>query len=230
VSVTVGGRQVVRDVSLEIVPGEIVGVIGPNGGGKSTLLKAILELLPYEGSIGRKEGITFGYVPQYFDFDRTIPMTVRELFRLRSGGLLFSRRSDTQLQALLADVGAKKTFRKRLGVLSGGELQRVLIALALMSEPDVLILDEPSSGIDVGGEEVIFTLITDLAQKRAMTILFVSHDVDIIKRFATTSLCVSKTLRCYGPPDKVLTDQVVAAAHGSLHTQRHHAPEERSHA
>ncbi|MFH0830833.1 MAG: metal ABC transporter ATP-binding protein [Parcubacteria group bacterium] len=216
VGVELAGRPVVEGVSFSVDPGEIVGIIGPNGGGKSTLLKAILGLLPYSGRITLAPQTRIGYVPQYFDFDRTLPLTVRELFRVRLYGKLTARRGDQETKRLLDGVGAKKVLSKRLGVLSGGELQRVLIALALAGKPTILILDEPSSGIDIGGEETIYNLIKRLAEREKLTILFVSHDLDVVYRYATQALCLNRRMTCHGSPGEVLTEETIAHTHGTL--------------
>jgi zinc transport system ATP-binding protein len=223
VSVSLAGQTIVRSVSVSITAGEIVGVIGPNGGGKSTLLKAVLGLLPYTGHIELADDVRIGYVPQYFDFDRTTPLTVKEFFRVRLGTFITSAGSDGKIKKLLRDVGAEKLINKRMGVLSGGELQRVLIAQALANEPTLLILDEPASGIDIGGEETIYTLIKKLAEEKKLTIIFVSHDLDVVFRYADQAICLNKTMTCAGPPREVLTEKTIAHTHGTLTRPfRHH--------
>lgn len=216
VSVSLGGRPLVEHVSLSVAPGEIVGIIGPNGGGKTTLVKAILGLLPHSGSITIEAQRGIGYVPQYFDFDRSLPLTVRELFRVRFGGSPFNSRFDQESQHLLASVGAKHIWERQLGVLSGGELQRALLALAQTRHPDLLLLDEPSSGIDIGGEETIYNLIKRLADEQGLTIVFISHDMDVVYRYATQVICLNRHMTCAGPPSKVLTDENLAHLHSGL--------------
>jgi zinc transport system ATP-binding protein len=214
ISIDLSGRRIVSNVSLRVAQGDILGIIGPNGGGKSTLLKAILKLLPYRGQITRAPGLRVGYVPQYFDFDRTLPLTVRELFALRVGGFPFGGASEAVRRQLSA-VGADQLLHKRLGVLSGGELQRVLIALALVGDPQLVVLDEPSSSLDVAGERELFQLITRLARERRLTVLFVSHDLDALHEYATTAICLNRELVCQGPPRTVLTPEVVQRAHAA---------------
>ena len=224
VGVALGGRSIVHDVSLQINKAERVGIIGPNGGGKSTLLKAILRLLPYSGSITRFPGLRIGYVPQYFDFDRTLPLTVRELFALRLGGFPFLQRSEPRALVHLDLVGARSTYKKRLGVLSGGELQRVLIALALVGEPHLLILDEPSSALDVTGERALYRLIDSLVKTHALTVIFVSHDLELLHNYASRAICLNRTLVCDGVPHQVLTPQTIAQAHAHAPVIQHHGP------
>jgi zinc transport system ATP-binding protein len=223
VFVEIGNARVVEKISVSIERGSVVGIIGPNGGGKTTLLKAILGLVPYGGSIKVRPNTKIGYVPQYFDFDRSLPLTVRELFRIRMGVALTSRTQDAAVKQQLADVGAAQVFSKRLGVLSGGELQRVLIGLALIRKPELLLLDEPSSAIDVGGEDAIYNLIDELAQRYATTVVFVSHDLAILKRFASHALCINKRMMCFGSPHAVLTERIIARTHGQLAIKHHHA-------
>jgi len=222
VSVELSGRSIVRDISVDVAAGDILGIIGPNGGGKSTLLKAILGLLPYSGKITRATGISVGYVPQYFDFDRTIPLTVRELFALRVGGFPFGGTS-SDVRSQLKAVGGERLLHKRLGVLSGGELQRVLIALALVGKPQLLVLDEPASSLDVAGEREIFELITRLARERSLTVLFVSHDLDALYTYATKAICINRELVCEGPPRSVLTHEVIEHTHSAV-PHAHHDP------
>lgn len=216
VTVTVASQPLVEHVTFSASRGEIIGIIGPNGGGKSSLVKAILGLLPYEGEISIEPDVRIGYVPQYFDFDRSMPLTVRELFRVRLSWSVFGKKQDQIAQDLLAKVGAKHVWRKQIGVLSGGETQRMLLALALVRNPGLLILDEPSSGIDVGGEETIYSLIQKLAKESELTIVFVSHDLDVVYRYASQVICLNRKMTCAGPPSKVLTDTNMSHLHGGL--------------
>ena len=223
VSVSVGSRALIENISFEVTAGEIMGIIGPNGGGKSTLLKAILGLQAYSGEISVDAPKGVGYVPQYFDFDRSFPLTVRELFRIRLGRSLVGSGRDAAAQKLLERVGAQAVWKQQLGVLSGGELQRVLVALALARDPEMLVLDEPSTGIDIGGEETLYNLIKKLADEQHITILFVSHDLDVVYQYADQAVCLNKQLTCVGAPHSVLTEDVIKNTHGSLTKPfRHH--------
>jgi len=223
VSVVVEQHELVSDISFDVADGDITAIVGPNGGGKSTLVKAILNLNPYKGEIKINKGTTVGYVPQYFNFDRTTPILVKELFRLRLKSSFISKKNDKLIATTLENVGAKQVMNKRLGVLSGGEMQRVLIALALIDNPGLLILDEPSSGIDIGGEETIYNLIQKLSKERNMAIIFISHDLDIVYRFANQAICLNKKMLCVGPPNEVLTEERLTEAHGGMtQTFRHH--------
>lgn len=222
-TVRINGQTLINNVSFDLFRGEILAIVGPNGGGKTTLIKSILNLHPYTGQITVGYGVKIDYVPQYFNFDRTTPILVKEFFRLRLGLGFLSNKFDQKIKDSLQEVGASTTFDKTLGVLSGGELQRVLVALAIINDPDLILLDEPSSGVDLGGEETIYNLISKLSGKRGLTVIFVSHDLDIIYRFATQAICLNKKMLCQGPPNKVLTEQKLSQTHGTLIKNfRHH--------
>lgn len=216
ISVRYGERVVLDRVSFAVEKGDVVAIIGPNGSGKTTLVRAILGLSAVTGEILWEQKPSIGYVPQYVDFDRSFPLTVEELLLLRLPGHPFWRHDETAHEAVthvLHDVGAAKLIEKPIGVLSGGELQRVLIANALLPNPSLLVLDEPSSGIDIEGEETIYSLIHRLAEERGMTVLLVSHDLDIVFKYADKVVCVNRKLICQGIPSKVLTADMLSKAY-----------------
>ncbi len=224
VSVKYGEHAILDRVSFTVERGEIVAVIGPNGSGKTTLARAILGLTPAAGEVIWEDRPTMGYVPQNVDFDRSFPLTVEELLLLRRPGHPFWRHDAAAHEAIvhaLRDVGAAKLVEKPIGLLSGGELQRVLIANALVANPSFLVLDEPSSGIDIEGEETIYGLIHRLAEQRRITVLLVSHDLDIVSRYATKVVCVNRKLICEGTPSKMLTPQILAKAYATPARYRH---------
>ena len=207
VSFAYGVAPVLEDVHLSVRAGEFLGVVGPNAGGKSTLLKLILGLLEPAGGrirvLGRRPQAAsreIGYVPQYPAFARDFPVTVEQVVlmgRLRRGRLLGSyRRGDREMarwvmtQTEIADLAAR-----RIATLSGGQLQRVLVARALACEPQILILDEPTANIDLRVESDIFDLLRVLNQR--MTILVVSHDVGFISAYVRRVACVNRTLLCH---------------------------------
>lgn len=224
-SVTFGVHKVVESVSFDLHRGDILAVIGPNGSGKTTLLKAILGLVEYEGQVHWHEKVRIGYVPQKLEFDRTFPITVREAFLLRvKNGFWFGRnKNNKQIRAALKQVGAENLIDERLGELSGGQLQRVLIAYSLIGKPDVLFFDEPSTGIDIGGEETVYNLIHKLAHESELTVFLISHDLDVVYRHATEVLCINKKMVCNGLPREVLTGDVLEKLYGKLaSTYEHH--------
>lgn len=207
VSFSYGAASVIQSVDLDVLEGEFLGVVGPNAGGKSTLLKLILGLLtPQSGRIrvlGRPPGEAsrfLGYVPQYPAFARDFPVTVEQtvlMGRLGSGSWFGGyRRADREAaDKALAEVEAEGLNKRQIGTLSGGQLQRVLLARALVSEPDILILDEPTANIDQRSEGDIFDLLRKLNER--MTILVVSHDVAFISSYVGRVACINRTLVCH---------------------------------
>lgn len=209
--VVLGGRTVLDGVSLKVNAGETVAVIGPNGAGKTTLLRVLLGLLPYRGRVqvlGKPpERLTpadrrlIGYVPQALEFDRTMPMLTRELL----WAILGERaRQRTQLLQVLEAVDATHLLDKPLRTLSGGELQRVIIAAALALQPKLLLLDEPATGIDAGVRVQFYELIEQLRVEQQVGTLMVSHDLSVVSRYATRVVCIHHRLVCAGSPQEVL--------------------------
>jgi zinc transport system ATP-binding protein len=214
VSVVLGGVTVLSNVSFDPVPGKLTAIVGPNGAGKTTLLRAILGLVPYTGVIerGRRRGrqpIRIGYVPQHLDFDRMMPITVLDFLccGLQRAPLWLGlrRRARRRASAALERTGAGGWEQRRLGGLSGGELQRVLLAMALANDPDVLLLDEPVSGIDVAGEQLFCDLLGSLQREGPYTTLLVNHDLSIVTRHADYVVCLNRTVHCQGNTVETLT-------------------------
>ncbi len=222
VSAGYGAADVIEDVSLQVPPGEFLGIIGPNGGGKSTLLKVILGLLPARCGAVRLLGEPpqvsrrrAGYVPQYAAFTRDFPIAVRDVVltgRLGRGGLRlgFSAADREVAWRCLEETEIPHLARRPVGALSGGELQRALIARALAAEPEVLLLDEPTANIDPGVERNLFALLADL--NRRMTILVVSHDLGFISGQVRRVACLNRTLVCH--PTEAVTGEAIAALYG----------------
>lgn len=217
-TVRFGGRKIVDDISLSVEEGETAAMIGPNGAGKSVFLKAVLRLIPKESGEVRIYGKPheeylriaplISYVPQSINIARGFPLTVDELFSLKRGIDPHRRERCVNL------VGADHLHGHRLGTLSGGQLQRVFLAFALLDKPKILFLDEPSSGIDIGGEETIYNLIRRISAEEKMTVLLVSHDIDIVAGFAQQVFCLNGKLLCAGPPAAVLTEETLRKAYG----------------
>lgn len=234
VSFAYGTVPVLQDVDLAVAPGEFLGIVGPNAGGKSTLLKLILGLLePAAGRVrvlGRRPQAAspaIGYVPQYPAFARDFPVTVEQVVltgRLGRGRLLGGyRREDREMarwvmtQTEIADLAPR-----RIATLSGGQLQRVLVARALACEPQILILDEPTANIDMRVESDIFDLLRVLNQR--MTILVVSHDVAFISAYVRRVACVNRTLLCHATESidgQVIKDLYGGAVRHVAHVHAH---------
>lgn len=209
------GKPVVEKVSLHIHCGEITALVGPNGAGKTTLLKAILGELPHSGSLnyldaaGERSGKPrIGYVPQRLDFDLNSPVSVMDLFQASSGWrptwLFPSRRWRGCARDILARVQAEHLLDRRLGALSGGELQRVLLALALDPIPDLLLLDEPISGVDYKGMQLFYNIVGELKREYDLSIILVSHDLPVLVSLADRVVFLNRTIQSIGSPAEVL--------------------------
>jgi len=196
--VRLGGRDILRGVDLTLRRGEIVTVIGPNGGGKTTLLRAVLGLIePAAGNARVAPGVTVGYVPQRFAPDRILPMTVGRLMRLTA------RPDRSAVERALAETGTAHLIDASVHALSGGELQRVLLARALVREPDLLALDEPVQAVDYAGEAALYELIADIRRRRGCGVLMVSHDLHVVMAATDRVLCVNGHVCCTGTPHEV---------------------------
>lgn len=225
-SVHAGGVHILDRVSLAVRPREIVTLIGPNGSGKTTLLKAILGLVRSEGTIRRRPGLKIGYVPQEFDRDPSLPMTV--------GGFLALFAPARAREDALARVGIAEARNRQLGALSGGELARVLLARAIAGRPDLLVLDEPMAGVDVAGEAALYHLIADIRDEFGCGVLLVSHDLHVVMAQADRVVCLNRHVCCEGDAHAVVRDPAFlelfgarAASELALYAHHHdhaHAP------
>lgn len=221
VSFAYGQNVILEHISFDLHRGDYVGVIGPNGGGKTTLLKIILGLLPAKSGEVRLLGQPIaraaarsrvGYVPQYLANDiRALPATVAEV--VASGSSLRGKALQAAVKKGLKAAGVTALASRRIGELSGGERQRVLIARALASDPALLILDEPTSAIDASGQEDFYAFLRKL-HKQGITIIIVSHDVDIVAHEVDTVLCLNRHLVCHGPAEHVMNSKTLARAYG----------------
>lgn len=199
--VTVGyaGGPALRDLTMSIKRGEIVTVIGPNGSGKSTLIKTLLGVLtPSKGRVVTAPGLTIGYVPQELAIDASLPISVRRFLSLPK------RRSDDEIRAMLIRVGVPDVENAQLASLSGGQFQRVLLARALLSRPDILILDEPTQGLDQPGVAAFYRLIEEVRQEMGCAILLVSHDLHVVMSATDRVICLNGHICCEGAPDAVM--------------------------
>ena len=234
-SLVLGGNVIFKHVSFVVDQGETAMIIGPNGAGKTMLVRTMLNLLsPQEGTVmllgrdSRNLGSIrsrIGYMPQRLDFDRTFPITVFEimLLRLEKSGFWVNRRAKRQrVVDALTRVHAEALIDQRIGRLSGGELQRVLLAYALLLDPDLLILDEPSAGVDVAGEDTFYELIHHIRTERELTVVMVSHDLDVVFKYADQVLCLNRELLCHGAPGTVLQPEILEKTYGALAASYHH--------
>ena len=214
-AVDLGGHRVLDRVTFGVRPAEFVGITGPNGGGKSTLVRAILGLVPTAGGdvalFGEAPGPAvlrrIGYVPQHAaHVEHGFPATAKEVVAM---GLTATRawpwqrapRGADDVVAAMRATGVESLARRRIGEMSGGQRQRVLLAKALVAGPDLLVLDEPTTGVDAAARDAFAHLLTDLNESRGMTILLVSHDADVLNHAASRILVVDRTIASDGPPD-----------------------------
>jgi len=218
ISVTLDRHPVIEDVSLHLHCGELTTVVGPNGAGKSTLLRALLGEVPHTGCIHfhpvfgpeREDSPAIGYVPQSLDFDRFSPFSVCDLFAasISRFPVPLGCRGGVRNTALAAleNVEAGELLDRRLGKLSGGELQRVLLALSLTPLPNLLLLDEPVSGIDLSGRELFYRTVSELRRRFDLSILMVSHDLAGIAAVSDRIVFLDRRVICSGPPGEVLAN------------------------
>ena len=196
--VTRSGRAILQRVDIDIRPGEIVTVIGPNGAGKTTLARTLLGIeRPDRGSIVRQPGLVIGYVPQRFEVDRAIPLTVERFVSLGR------RAAREELERVLRQVGADALLERQISELSGGELQRVVLARALIRSPQLLVLDEPVRGVDFAGEAELYNLIGRLRTENGFGVLLVSHDLHVVMAQSDRVLCLNRHVCCSGVPQSV---------------------------
>jgi zinc transport system ATP-binding protein len=230
ISLAFGRRAALSDVSLAVAPGEIVTIIGPNGAGKTTLLRIVLGLQrPDGGRVTRRRGLRVGYLPQRLAIDETLPLTVKRFLALAPG-------ARKPLPAALAEVGALHTLELPVQTLSGGELQRVLLARALLREPELLVLDEPAQGVDIAGQAELFALVRRIRDQRHCGVLLVSHDLHLVMAATDRVVCLNHHVCCSGHPEAVTRDPAYRALFGAAidgfalyahhHDHRHDAAEE----
>ena len=212
-TVRFGTTEVIRDLSFGVPRGTSLAIIGPNGAGKTVLFKALIGSTPYEGTIRWAEDTKLGYVPQKLDIERDLPLSGRDFLRAKAAISKVSRRD---VAAALALVGLELAILSApIGTMSGGQFQRLLLAFALIGNPNVVLLDEPAAGIDEPGEEKINTMIQRLQEERGVTVLLISHDLSIVYQHATAVLCMSRTNPCFGVPQKVLTPETLRELYGT---------------
>jgi len=223
VGVTFGGNPILRNVTFNVDKAEVVSIIGPNGSGKTTLIRAMLGLIEHRGNVLlagrplRHQMERVGYVPQRFDFDRTFPLSVQEFLALAV------KKADGEWRdEVLREFSVRPLLRQKLGTLSGGQMQRVLIASALMKQPEVMMLDEPTSGVDVEGVASFYELVRHINKEHEITVFLVSHEVNMVFKTSTKVVCLNKDLVCCGDPRKVITTEILDKLYGPDHELRVH--------
>jgi len=208
-NVELDGEKIISDLSFEVKEGETLMILGPNGAGKTILLRALMGFLPFKGDIQWRKGIKIGYVPQRLPLIKDIPLSIEDFFDLK-------KVAKKKIIDSLNSVGIKdfSLLKKRIGTISSGQFQRILVAWGLIGDPQVLLFDEPTSGIDLGGEETIYGLLEKLKKEKGLTIFLVTHDLSIVSRQATNVLCFNKKMLCYGPPQEIINSQNLSQLFG----------------
>ena len=217
-SVSYGENQIITNLSFNVKKQDVLVILGPNGAGKTTLLRSILGLIPSKGSV-KWETKNISYLPpqEFLQRKNLPPLNIEEFFRFKTNN------KELIIQMLLQVGLDPELLSRQFGALSTGQFQRMLIAWALINNPDVLIFDEPTAGIDIGGEETIYTLLHKFWQEQGLTIILVTHDLNIVWEHANQVLCLNKQQMCFGEPNKVLTPEQLKKLYGTgLKYYEHH--------
>lgn len=210
VDVSLAGNMVLKGVDIALEPGEIVTIVGPNGSGKSTLLRALIGAVrPTSGTLVRQPGLRIGYVPQKLHIDPTLPITVRRFLSLPN------KVSDAKAAAALARAGAETLGNKQMTRLSGGQFQRVLLARALLCEPELLILDEATQGLDQPGSAAFYETIAQLRDDLGCAVLMVSHELHVVMAASDRVICLNGHVCCHGAPEHVASAPEYRALFGT---------------
>ena len=195
------GKNILKDVSIDINKNDFITIIGPNGAGKSMLLKCLMGFYkPNSGIIKTKPNLKFGYMPQNLDIIKTIPMKAKSFITVKK------KYDKISLKKVISETQIENILDKQLSVLSGGEMQRVLLARSLLNNPEVLILDEPAQNLDVSGQMHFYKLLQIIYSKRGLSILMVSHDLHLVMVSTKQVICLSNHICCYGKPQQITKD------------------------
>ena len=234
IDVRFGSQTVLGGADAAVHEGEIVTLIGPNGAGKTTLVRVMLGLERADsGTVSRRRGLRIGYMPQRLEVEPTLPLTVYRFLTLTAGRNETAMK--TRVAAVLDEVGAGAVGGRPFQDLSGGEVQRVLLARALLRDPDLLVLDEPVQGVDVTGQAELYRLIRAIRGQRGCGVLLVSHDLHLVMAATDRVICLNRHVQCAGHPEEVSRDPAYVALFGEsvaadLAVYRHHPAHQHDHA
>lgn len=207
-----------RDVSFHVVRGTSLAILGPNASGKTVLFRALIGAISFDGIVQWAPGTRIGYVPQKLDLERDVPITGMDFLRARAALVPRAKagESDATVTRTLGLVGVpREAAEQPIGTLSAGQFQRLLVAFALVGDPNVLLLDEPTAGVDEPGQERLNELVRRLQQDQHLTVLFISHELSVVYRYASNVLCLSRERMCIGPPRTVLTPDLLHEMYGT---------------
>ena len=216
-------RNILHDIELSILRGQVVTLIGPNGAGKTTLVRILLGLLTADsGSVTYQEGLRIGYMPQRVSIEHTLPITVRRFLQLANPD------KPVQIDETLQNLNIVQLQHQQLVGISGGELQRVLLARAVLRNPHLLVLDEPAQGVDLAGQAELYQLIGDIRSERGCGILMISHDLHLVMAATDEVVCLNRHVCCHGKPEQVSNDPAFLDLFGdkvspslAVYTHRH---------
>lgn len=221
-SVRFGSNAVLEGLSFAVPEGSALAVIGPNGAGKTVLFKALVGTVPFEGTVRWATGTRIGYVPQKLDVERDLPVTARDLVTAKATVTGADMEETGRALALARFDDALS--REPIGALSGGQLQRLLVGVALVGRPNVLMLDEATAGIDEPGQEHLNQTLDRLRLELGLTVLLISHDLSVVYRFATNVLCLGRGHPCFGPPRTTMTPALLDRLYGEPVGYHFHEP------
>ena len=204
-----GSKKVLQNINLSLNAREIVTIVGPNGSGKTTLFKAIIGAIPFsKGKISIKPNLRIGYVPQQLKVDQTLPITVERFLKLAT-------RNNNDIEKMIAFFGSENIFREQINSLSGGQMQRVLLARALINKPEILLLDEATRGLDQPGIAAFYRKIENISKETNCAVLMISHDLHVVMRASDRVICVNGHICCQGTPENVATSPEYQTLFGS---------------
>lgn len=224
-----GERKVLQDINLQIARNRIITLIGPNGAGKSTLVKILLKIItPSEGQVTHHQDLTIGFMPQKIHIDPTLPLTVARFLQL---GLKKAEHNTTELARVANELQLEPYLQQPIQSLSGGEMQRALLARALVRNPNLLVLDEPVQGIDLQGQSQLYQLIHEQQHARQCAVLMISHDLHLVMKHTDEVICLNQHICCSGQPNALRQDPIFIAQFGELkeHALYHHHHEHCQH-
>jgi zinc transport system ATP-binding protein len=206
-NVRLQNQTILDNITFSVKKGITLAILGPNGAGKSVLFRVLLNLLPHTGNVDWAEKVKIGYVPQNVAVS-DVPISVGEFLSIGKNNC------DPEAALSLVKLNNAKILEKRLGILSGGELRRVLIAWALIDDPDILLLDEPTTGVDVGSEEPIFLMLDGIKKSKKMTILLITHDIHIVQEYSDYLLALNKCVTFFGKSAEIASIETQKTIYG----------------